>query len=130
MGVANAYVTVSGVSSILCPVYLLPSFGVLQVGGRVKGGVAAEMQSAAAKLHAAIEQVSVVEVGATANSATNTVSNENGTASSVTIMETVDADDLIKHAVDVKVNITARSSAFSSLDLHMTSLAFRISPRT
>lgn len=85
-----------------------------QVGGRVKGGVAAEMQSAAAKLHAAIEQSSTIGVGAAASSATNAVSSENGAAPSVTMMETVDADDLIKHVADVKVNTTARSPAFSS----------------
>jgi hypothetical protein len=119
MGVANAYVIVSYASSVLWPVYLLPSFGVLQVGGRIKGGVAAEMQSAAAKLHAAIEQASTVGVGATANSVTNAASNENGAAPPVTITGTVDADDLIKHAADVKVSIIARSPAFSSLDLHI-----------
>ena len=96
----------------------------------MKGGVAAEMQSAAAKLHSAIEQASTVGVDATVSSATNAVSNENGAAPSVTIMETVDADDLIKHTADVKVNTTVRSAAFSSLDLHITSFAFRTSPRT
>lgn len=70
----------------------------LQVGGRVKGGVAAEMQSAAAKLHAAIEQTATVGIGAT-------VSSENGAPASVTIMETVDADDLIKLVADVKVKL-------------------------
>ena len=90
----------------------------------MKGGVAAEMQSAAAKLHAAIEHVSTAVVGATASSATIAVSNENGAAPSVTIMETVDADDLIKHAADVKVSTTARSPAFNSLDLHLTIFRF------
>jgi hypothetical protein len=118
MGVANAYVTVSDISPVLLSVYSLPSFGVPQVGGRVKGGVAAEMQSAAAKLHAAIEHAPTVGVGVTASSATNAVSNENGIAPSVTILETVDADDLIKHAADVKVNTTSQSPAFNSLGLH------------
>ena len=72
----------------------------------MKGGVAAEMQSAAAKLHAAIEQVSTAGVGATANS-TNATSNENNTVPSVTITETVDADTLVKHAADVKVSVIA-----------------------
>jgi len=79
----------------------------------VKGGIAAEMQSAAAKLHAAIEQASTVGVGAAANSVTNATSNENGAAPSVTITETVDADTLIKHVADVKVSITAPVPTFS-----------------
>jgi len=70
----------------------------------VKGGVAAEMQSAAAKLHAAIEHASTVGASPAANSATNATSNENRGAPLVTIMETVDADTLIKHAADVKVS--------------------------
>lgn len=86
---------------------LTAEFWFAAVGGRVKGGVAAEMQSAAAKLHAAIEQVSTVGVGAIADSATDATSSENGAAPSVTIMETVDADTLIKHAADVKVGATA-----------------------
>lgn len=86
---------------------LTAEFWFAAVGGRVKGGIAAEMQSAAAKLHAAIEQVSTVGVGATANSATDSTSNENGAAPSVTIMETVDSDTLIKYAADVKVSATA-----------------------
>jgi hypothetical protein len=79
---------------------LTAKFWFAAVGGRVKGGVAAEMQSAAAKLHAAIEQASTVNVGATANST-------NGAAPLVRITETVDADTLIKHVADVKVRVTA-----------------------
>ena len=64
----------------------------------MKGGVAAEMQSAAAKLHAAIEHTSAVGTDAT-------VLSENGAAASVTITETIDADDLIKLVADVKVKL-------------------------
>jgi hypothetical protein len=91
---------------------LIAKFWLAAVGGRVKGGVAAEMQSAAAKLHAAIDQASSVGVGATANTATNTTSSENGAAPSTTIVETVDADNLIKHAADVKVCLTTSTPTF------------------
>lgn len=71
----------------------------------MKGGIAAEMQSAAAKLHAAIEQASNISISPAANSAANATSNENRGGPLVTITETVDADTLIKHAADVKVSI-------------------------
>lgn len=72
----------------------------------MKGGIAAEMQSAAAKLHAAIEQASDIGASPAADPTTNATSNGNSAAPLVTVMETVDADTLIKHAADVKVSIT------------------------